>query len=85
MAAGPRGITEIRAVTGGQFIGLGLAPFILAALAVYQASGIMYLIIAGARTISTFLEGVQSNIIGLVVEIGFGIIPVRSFALEGVI
>lgn len=87
VAAGPRGITEIRAVTGGQFIGLGLAPFILAALAVYQASGIMYLIIAGARTISTFLDqsGVQSNIIGLVVEIGFGIIPVRSFALEGVI
>ncbi len=47
----------------------------------------MYPTIAGVRTISTFLDqsGVQSNIISLVVEIGFGIILVRQFAIEGVI
>ena len=74
-------------MTGGLFIGLGLAAFILAAPAVYQALGIMYLAIAIVRAISMFLDQsvVQSNIISLVVEIGFGIIPVRSFALEGVI
>ena len=63
---------------GGLFIGLGLAPFILAVPAVYQALGIMYLTIAGVRAISMFLDQsvVQSNIMSLVVEIGFGIILV---------
>src|SRR5512135_390695 len=67
-ATGPRGITEIRAVMGGLFIGLGLAAFILAAPAVYQALGIMYLAIAIVRAISMFLDQsvVQSNIISLV-------------------
>jgi hypothetical protein len=75
-ATGPRGITEIRAVMGGLFIGLGLAPFILAAPAVYQALGIVYLAIAVVRTVSMILDKsiVQSNIISLVVEIAFGII-----------
>ena len=77
-ATGSRGITEIRAVMGGLFIGLGLAPFILAVPAVYQTLGIMYLTIAGVRTLSMFIDRsvVQSNIISLVVEIGFGIILV---------
>ena len=75
-ATSSRGITEIRAVMGGLFIGLGLAPFLLAAPAVYQALGIMYLTIAGVRTTSMFLDKsvVQSNIISLIVEIGVGII-----------
>jgi len=75
-ATGPRGITEIRAVMGGLFIGLGLAPFLLAVPQVYQALGIMYLAIAAVRTVSMFLDRsvMQSNIISLIVEIVFGII-----------
>jgi hypothetical protein len=77
-ATGPRGITEIRAVMGGLFIGLGIAPFILGAPQVYQALGVMYLAIAAVRTVSMFLDRsvMQSNIISLIVEIAFGIILV---------
>jgi hypothetical protein len=75
-ATGPRGITEIRAVMGGLFIGLGLAPFLLAVPQVYQMLGIMYLAIALVRTVSMFLDRsvMQSNIISLIVEIVFGIV-----------
>lgn len=77
-ATGPRGITEIRAVMGALFIGLGIAPFILGVPVVYQALGIMYLSIALVRSISMFLDKsvVQSNVISLVVEVVFGIILV---------
>jgi hypothetical protein len=77
-ATGPRGITEIRAVLGGLFIGLGLAPFILAAPQVYQALGIAYLAIGAVRAMSMVLDRsvVQSNVISLAVEIVFGIILV---------
>jgi len=77
-ATGPRGITEIRAVMGALFIGLGIAPFILGLPAVYQALGIMYLAIALVRTVSMFLDKsvVQSNIISLAVEVVFGVILV---------
>jgi hypothetical protein len=77
-ATGPRGITEIRAVMGGLFIGLGLAPFLLPVPEVYQALGVMYLAIAVVRTASMFLDRsvMQSNIISLIVEIVFGIILV---------
>ena len=75
-ATGPRGITEIRAVMGALFIGLGIAPFILGLPAVYQALGIMYLAIALVRAVSMFLDKsvVQSNIISLAVEVVFGVI-----------
>jgi hypothetical protein len=77
-ATGPRGITEIRAVMGALFIGLGIAPFILGTQAVYQALGIMYLAIALVRAVSMFLDKsvVQSNIISLAVEVAFGVILV---------
>ncbi len=77
-ATGPRGITEIRAVMGALFIGLGLAPFILAAPAVYQAIGITYLAIGLVRAVSMVLDRsvMQSNTISLVVEIIFGVILV---------
>ena len=77
-AAGPRGITEIRAVMGGLFIGLGIAPFLLAFPQVYQTLGIMYLAIAVVRTVSMFLDRsvMQSNILSLIVEVVFGIILV---------
>ena len=75
---GGRGITEIRSILGGLFIGLGIAVLILATREVYQTLGIMYLAIAAVRLVSIFLDksSVQSNWISLVVEIIFGIILV---------
>jgi len=77
-AINSRGITEIRAVLGGLFIGLGLAPFILAAPETYQALGVAYLAIAVVRTVSMFVDKsvVRSNVISLVIEIVFGVILV---------
>ena len=77
-APGGRGITEIRSVLGGLFIGLGIAVFLLGTRETYQMLGIMYLAIAVVRFVSIFLDksSVQSNWISLVVEIIFGIILV---------
>jgi hypothetical protein len=77
-APGPRGITEIRAVLGGLFIGLGLAPFILRSPAAYRMLGIAYLAIFAVRLVSLFVDKSfeQSNYISLAVEIAFGIILV---------
>jgi hypothetical protein len=77
-APGPRGITEIRAVLGGAFIGVGIAPLVLNSPAAYRMLGIMYLAIAVVRAISIVVDKsiVQSNIISLVVEIVFGVILV---------
>jgi hypothetical protein len=75
-APGGRGITEIRAVLGGLFIGLGIAVLVLATRETYQMLGIMYLAIGAVRAVSMFLDKsvIQSNIISLVVEIIFGIL-----------
>ena len=54
-ADGARGISEIRAIFGGLFIALGLAPFIFGAPA-YQVLGIGYLAIAAARLVSIFFD-----------------------------
>ncbi|NLE77857.1 MAG: DUF4345 family protein [Chloroflexi bacterium] len=69
----PRGITEIRAVLGGTFIGLGLAPLLLNTTAAYQMLGITYLAIGLARAASMFIDKsvVQSNIISLAAEAVF--------------
>ena len=77
-APGPRGITEIRAVLGGLFIGLGLAPFILRSPAAYKMLGIAYLAIFAVRLVSLFADKSfeQSNYISLAVEIAFGLILV---------
>ena len=77
-APGPRGITEIRAVLGGLFIGLGLAPFLLQSPAAYKMLGIAYLAILAVRLVSLFVDKSfeQSNYISLAVEIAFGIILV---------
>jgi uncharacterized membrane protein len=71
---GVRGVSEIRSIFGGLFIGLGLAPFFLGAAA-YQMLGIGYLTIAAARTFSIVFDKsyAQSNIISLVTEIILGI------------
>jgi len=75
---GGRGVTEIRSILGGLFIGLGIAVLVLATREVYQALGIMYLAIAVVRLVSIFVDksSVQSNWISLAVEIVFGIILV---------
>jgi len=77
-APGPRGITEIRAVLGGLFIGLGIAPFILNHPATYRMLGIAYLAIAVVRLVSMFVDKSfeQSNYISLVVEIALGVVLV---------
>ena len=77
-APGGRGITEIRAVLGGLFIGLGIAVFLLGTRETYQMLGIMYLAIGAVRAVSMVTDKSieQSNIISLVVEIIFGIILV---------
>lgn len=77
-APGPRGITEIRAILGGLFIGLGIAVLVLGTREVYQALGIMYLAIAAVRVVSIFVDksSVQSNWISVATEIVLGIILV---------
>jgi hypothetical protein len=73
---GPRGVTEIRAVMGGTFVGLGLAPLLLAAPAAYQTLGIAYFAIAAIRAVSMVLDKsvMSSNIISVVSEVILGVI-----------
>ena len=73
---GGRGITEIRAVLGGFFIGLGAAVIILDDPAAYLTLGIAYLVVAAVRTISMFVDKsvVQSNVISVISEVIFGVI-----------
>lgn len=75
---GGRGVTEIRAILGGFFIGLGAAVLILNDPAAYQTLGIAYLVVAVIRTISMFVDKslVRSNIISVVAEVILGLILV---------
>ena len=75
IANGPRGISEIRAIFGGLFIALGVAPFLLGAPA-YRMLGLGYLAIALVRLVSIFVDHstASSNWISLAVEIVFGVI-----------
>jgi hypothetical protein len=77
-AEGGRGITEIRAVLGGFFIALGAAPLILDVAAAYHMLGIAYLVVAGVRTVSMFVDrSVEaSNIISVAAEIVLGFLLV---------
>jgi len=76
--SGGRGITEIRAVLGGVFIGLGAAVIYLRDPAAYMTLGITYLVIAGVRTISMFIDKSveRSNVISVITEVVFGVILV---------
>jgi hypothetical protein len=76
-ANGARGVSEMRAIFGGLFIALGLAPLFLGPTA-YLMLGIGYLAIALARTFSIVFDKsyAQSNIISLVIEIVLGVILV---------
>lgn len=74
-ANGARGVSEVRAVFGGLFIALGIAPLILGSTS-YRMLGYGYLAIAVTRTISIILDKsyAQSNFISLAIEIVFGVI-----------
>lgn len=73
---GARGITEIRAVLGGGFIGLGAAPLILNVAEAYQVLGITYLVIGAGRVVGMVLDRSleQSNWISLAFEIVAGVL-----------
>lgn len=73
---GARGITEIRAVLGGAFIGLGIAPLLFNARAAYQTLGITYLVIGITRAVSIIIDRSteKSNFISLIVEVIFGVL-----------
>jgi len=78
VAGKPRGLTEVRAVLGGFFIALGLAPLLWRAQsgAMYLMLGFAYLVVAGVRTVSMMVDRsvMRSNVISLVVEILFGVV-----------
>jgi hypothetical protein len=76
---GPRGLTEIRAIFGGLFIGAGAYPLISGLPETYQMLGVIYLVVAATRLLSMFVDGsarVSSNLISLGAEIILGIILV---------
>lgn len=75
---GGRGITEIRSILGGFFVGLGAAVLILNEPAAYITLGIAYLVVAAVRAVSMFIDKsvVQSNVISVVTEVIMGIILV---------
>jgi uncharacterized membrane protein len=78
-ATGPRGITEIRSIFGGLFIGLGAFPLVAGVPATYRMLGVTYVAIAAVRLVSAAIDGSfdeSSNIISLAVEIIFGVILV---------
>jgi hypothetical protein len=76
---GPRGVTEIRSIFGGLFIGIGAFPLVVGTPATFHMLGVMYLAVAFVRLASMVLDGSlteSSNIISLAVEIVFGVILV---------
>ena len=77
-APGGRGITEIRAIFGGTFIGLGIAVLVLATPETYKLLGLVYAAIGALRAISMVTDKSveQSNIISLAAEIVFAAILV---------
>lgn len=73
---GGRGITEIRAILGAFFIGLGAAVIIFQKPETYLMLGGTYLLVALVRFIFMFIDRsvVQSNIISVITEVIIGVI-----------
>ena len=73
-----RGITEIRAILGAFFVGLGLMALYYRSPQPYTMLGITYLLVGVVRFVSMFVDDSveQSNIISVFVEIVFGVILV---------
>lgn len=76
-ADGVRGVSEVRSVFGGLFIGLGIAPLLLDGAA-YTMLGVGYLAIALTRAFSILYDKsyARSNLISLGIEVVLGIILV---------
>jgi hypothetical protein len=77
-AVNDRGVTEIRAIFGGLFIGLGLAPLVFNSPEMFQLVGYGYLGAAIVRAVGIVIDrsGNGSNYITLIVEAVFGVILV---------
>jgi hypothetical protein len=73
---GGRGITEIRAVLGGLFLGLGGAVLYINTPSAFQTLGIAYLVVGAVRAISMVIDRsiVTSNVISVIFELVFGAI-----------
>ena len=84
VAGNARGTTEVRAILGGVFIGLGLAPLLWRSQAepMYLMLGFTYLVVAGVRLVSMFADKsvVQSNIISVISEVILGVILIWPLA-----
>ena len=76
--SGGRGVTEIRAILGAFFVGLGAAALYFNLPETYAMLGITYLVVGVVRGVSMFVDRsvVSSNIISFVAEIVLGIILV---------
>ena len=74
----PRGTSEIRAILGGLFIGLGLAVLLFRSPGAYRTLGTGYLAIAAARAFSLFADDAStgSNWISLASEVVLGVLLV---------
>jgi hypothetical protein len=70
-ASSPRATTEIRAVMGGVFVGLGIAALLFPTVEVYKMLGIGYAAIAVIRAISMVVDRsvIKSNVISLITEV----------------
>jgi len=75
-AAGPRGVSEIRAVLGGLFVGLAIAVLIYRTSSAFGTLGIGYLGIAFVRAASIFADqaATTSNWVSLGSELLFGVL-----------
>lgn len=75
-ASGPRGLSEIRAVLGGLFVGLAIAVLIYRTPSSFGTLGIGYLAIAFVRAASIFADRAPtpSNWISLASEVVMGIL-----------
>lgn len=73
---GGRGITEIRAILGAFFIGLGVFALFKRSTDTYSMLGFTYLLVGIVRTISMFIDHsiVKSNIVSAIIEFILGII-----------
>jgi hypothetical protein len=75
-ASGPRGVSEIRAVLGGLFVGLAIAVLIYRTSAAFGTLGIGYLAIGFVRAASIYADHAPTptNWLSLAFEIVFGIL-----------
>lgn len=76
--SGPRGLTEIRAVLGAFFIGLGAAALYLNDAVAFTMLGITYLVVGVVRLVFMLVDkSVEpSNIISVVFELFAGVVLV---------